>query len=419
MVAGAPTPINGVGCTCLYLPCGLFAVPLTQVFSGASMPFLKKTRKTMEAENIENNLNLINIRVESFKNCLAYLGHEEDTTNNSEVKDACLCILRHHVEQIHKKFDEIRKSVLHSIVDDRSNEISQININLDKALSVFEGYADKAERTSIYLLRSKMNDGKCGFRTSKLCEDYYKNLFFMYHENSKETSRDTLEQIYMTDYEEEKKLHADDNLAKRYMLRLRKDNLFNSMLGKVYHDVNRDAARFMCEVIDKKQRKEDEIIGFMKNLVDVEIAKAHLELQEESVVKNVAFKDAVNVDKVMQQLNKYIEDKTLNAQKHWYIVYKVFSTKKWLSKETQTKFREQINASFRQELKCSNDDFKKVDSYFKNTKYADWDPENPQAPQCCAEYKNIAMKLDTEFISEKYAKSNCRINGASKIEKFR
>ena len=187
----------------------------------------------MEAENIENNLNLINTRVESFKNCLTYLGHEEDTTNNSEVKDACLCILRHHVEQFHKKFDEIRKSVLHSIVDDRSNEISQININLDKALSVFEGYADKAERASIYLLRSKMNDGKCGFRTSKLCEDYYKNLFSMYHENSKETSRDTLEQIYMTDYEEEKKLHADDNLAKRYMLRLRKDNLFNSMLGKV------------------------------------------------------------------------------------------------------------------------------------------------------------------------------------------
>lgn len=46
MVAGAPTPINGVGCTCLYLPCGLFAVPLTQVFSGASMPFfLKKHEK--------------------------------------------------------------------------------------------------------------------------------------------------------------------------------------------------------------------------------------------------------------------------------------------------------------------------------------------------------------------------------------
>ena len=73
-----------------------------------------------------------------------------------------------------------------------------------------------------------------------------------------------------------KKLHADDNLAKRYMLRLRKDNLFNSMLGKVYHDVNRDAARFICEVIDKKQRKEDDIIGFMRNLIDVEIAQAHL-----------------------------------------------------------------------------------------------------------------------------------------------
>lgn len=373
----------------------------------------------MEARNIENNLNLINTRVESFKNCLTYLGHEEDTTNNSEVKDACLIILRHHVEQFHKKFDEIRKSVCNSILDDRSNEISQINKNLNIALSVFDGYIDFFDRANVQHLRSIMNDGKCGFRTSKLCEDYYTNLFSMYHENSKEKSKDTLEQIYMKDYEEEKRFHVDDNTTKLYLLHVRKDKLFKSTLGEVYHDENRDAARFMCKVIDMKQRKEDDIIGFMKNLVDVEVAKAQLEMQEESVVKNVAFKDAVNVDKVIQQLNKYIEDKTLNAQKHWYIVYKVFCTKKWLSKETQTKFIEQINASFRQELKCSKDDFKKVDNYFKNTKYADWDPEDPQAPQCCAEYKKIAMKLDKEFISEKYAKSNCKINGTSKIEKFR
>lgn len=373
----------------------------------------------MEAENIENNLNLINTRVESFRNCVNYLVHEEGTTNNSEVKDAYIIILRHHVEQFHKKIDEIRTSVCNSILDDRSNEISLINKNLNIALSVFDGYIDFFDRANVQQLRSIMNDGKCGFRTSKLCEDYYTNLFSMYHENSKEKSKDTLEQIYMKDYEEEKRFHADDNTTKLYLLRVRKDKLFKSTLGEVYHDENRDAARFMCKVIDMKQKKEDEIIGFMKNLVDVEIAKAHLEMQEESVVKNVAFKDAVNVDKVIQQLNKYIEDKTLNAQKHWYIVYKVFCTKKWLSKETQTKFIEQINASFRQELKCSKDDFKKVDNYFKNTNYADWDPENPQAPQCCAEYKKIAMKLDKEFISEKYAKSNCRINGTSKIEKFR
>lgn len=54
MVAGAPTPINGVGCTCLYLPCGLFAVPLTQVFSGASMPFFfKKHEKPWKQKTLK------------------------------------------------------------------------------------------------------------------------------------------------------------------------------------------------------------------------------------------------------------------------------------------------------------------------------------------------------------------------------
>lgn len=53
MVAGAPTPINGVGCTCLYLPCGLFAVPLTQVFSGASMPFFLKHEKPWKQKTLK------------------------------------------------------------------------------------------------------------------------------------------------------------------------------------------------------------------------------------------------------------------------------------------------------------------------------------------------------------------------------
>lgn len=126
--------------------------------------------------------------------------------------------------------------------------------------------------------------------------------------------------------------------------------------------------------------------------------------------ENLVFKDNVDVDKVMERLNKFANDKLLKSQKHWYIAYRVFMKKAWLRKTTQTCFIKQMNADCGDERRCTDTDFKKVDRYFKDIDYTDWTPEDRQAPQCCADYKDIAIKLDREFQDEKYAKPGTTIN---------
>ena len=76
-------------------------------------------------------------------------------------------------------------------------------------------------------------------------------------------------------------------------------------------------------------------------------------MKVEAVFKNIAFKENVDVDKLMLKLKDLIEDKTLNAQKHWFIVYKVFFNKNWLKKATQRLFIDQVNFAFSTFLKFS------------------------------------------------------------------
>ena len=132
----------------------------------------------------------------------------------------------------------------------------------------------------------------------------------------------------------------------------------------------------------------------------------------------MVFKENVDVDKLMLKLKDLIEDKTLSAQKHWFIVYKVFFNKNWLKKKTQRVFVDQINSAFSTLLKCSTADFHKIDEYFKNNDYTEWTLNDSKAPQCCDAYREIADKLDLEFQESKYAKPGTFIN-ARKIEKFR
>lgn len=120
----------------------------------------------------------------------------------------------------------------------------------------------------------------------------------------------------------------------------------------------------------------------------------------------------------MLKLKDLIEDKILCAQKHWFIVYKVFLSKNWLKKSTQRLFVDQINSAFSTKLKCSTDDFHEINSYFKNTDYTEWTLADMDAPPCCEAYREIADKLDLEFQESKYAKPGTFIN-ARKIEKFR
>ena len=100
-------------------------------------------------------------------------------------------------------------------------------------------------------------------------------------------------------------------------------------------------------------------------------------------------------------------------------MYRVFLNKKWLSKQTHTKFIEQINYIFGNKLKYTCYDSKEIPTYFKNKEksYLDWTLDDIEAPQNCDEFKDIAKTLHVEFTDEKYAKPGKVIN-ARKIGKF-
>ena len=66
----------------------------------------------------------------------------------------------------------------------------------------------------------------------------------------------------------------------------------------------------------------------------------------------------------------------------------------------------------------SKEDFKKVDTYFKDKDYKNWTMHDPTAPPCCDEYRKIALALDTEFQDVKYAKPGKCIT-TKNPEKFR
>ena len=160
------------------------------------------------------------------------------------------------------------------------------------------------------------------------------------------------------------------------------------------------------------------IYDFMRKYVALEIAKEKLKVKNESVFQNFIFKDNVDIDKVMRKLEELVKDKTISAQKHWFIVYKVFRAKKWLTTDTQRRFREQINVALKGISKTTKEDFKAIDKYFKNNDFYEWTMDDAQAPQCCGLYKEMAMKLDAEFQDSKYAKPGTTIN-TRRIEKFR
>jgi len=148
-------------------------------------------------------------------------------------------------------------------------------------------------------------------------------------------------------------------------------------------------------------------------MLALKIAKQHCEIKNEPAVKNIVFKENVDVDKVMRKIDDLLKKKVITAQRHWFIVYKVFKEKKWLKKETNRAFIEQMNSLFASNLRCSSEDFKKIDRYFKDKNYEEWSLEDAQAPSCCERYRDIASMMDQEFTESKYAKPGKMINTKS------
>ena len=366
----------------------------------------------------EVQLNKLEDLVDRFKVCFRLLGKEEDENNNEDIIAAWKLILRNDVRKIFDLLNSLKIEIAWSLLDDKKERFFKIQNELAPMLTSYKGYEGEEMRKIVNDIILMVDEGFHGFRQSFINDTYYEDLFSKVLDKYRKENEERLERIYKQDSRDEAFFFPDETQLKNHMLYNRKEKLFSSQFGVVFHNNGRDIKLTVGFILGKKEQTYDNINDFLDKYVSYQIAQEHCEIKKEDIFKNIAFKENVDVDKLMLKLKDLIEDKTLSAQKHWFIVYKVFFNKNWLKKSTQRLFVDQINSAFSTLLKCSTADFHKIDEYFKNNDYTEWTLNDSKAPQCCDAYREIADKLDLEFQESKYAKPGTFIN-ARKIEKFR
>lgn len=356
--------------------------------------------------------------VTRFNVCFRLLGKEEDENNNEELIAAWKLILRNHVRKIFDLLKSLKIEIAWSLLDDKKERFYQIKVELEPTLTSYKDYEGEEMRKMINDIILLADEGFHGFRQSFVNDTYCEDLFQKEIDRYRKENENRLERIYKQDSQDEAFFFPDETQLKNHMLYNRKEKLFNSQFGVVFHNNGRDIKMTVGFILGKKEQTYDNINDFLDKYVSYQIAQEHCEIKKENIFQNIAFKDNVNVDKLMLKLKDLIEDNTLSAQKHWFIVYKVFLSKNWLKKSTQRLFVDQINSAFSTLLKCSTDDFHEINGYFKHNDFTEWTLADCAAPSCCEAYREIADKLDLEFQESKYAKPGTFIN-ARKIEKFR
>lgn len=356
--------------------------------------------------------------VTRFNVCFRLLGKEEDENNNEELIAAWKLILRNHVRKIFDLLKSLKIEIAWSLLDDKKERFYQIKVELEPTLTSYKDYEGEEMRKMVNDIILLTDEGFHGFRQSFVNETYCEDLFQKEIDRYRKENEDRLERIYKQDSQDEALFYPDETQLKNHMLLKRKEKLFNSQFGLVFHNNGRDIKMTVVYILGKKEQTYDNINDFLDKYAACQIAQEHCEIKKEDIFQNIAFKDNVNVDKLMLKLKDLIEDKILCAQKHWFIVYKVFLSKNWLKKSTQRLFVDQINSAFSTKLKCSTDDFHEINGYFKHNDFTEWTLADCAAPSCCEAYREIADKLDLEFQESKYAKPGTFIN-ARKIEKFR
>lgn len=356
--------------------------------------------------------------VTRFNVCFRLLGKEEDENNNEELIAAWKLILRNHVRKIFDLLKSLKIEIAWSLLDDKKERFYKIKVELEPTLTSYKDYEGEEMRKMVNDIILLTDEGFHGFRQSFVNETYCEDLFQKEIDRYRKENEDRLERIYKQDSQDEALFYPDETQLKNRMLLKRKEKLFNSQFGLVFHNNGRDIKMTVVYILGKKEQTYDNINDFLDKYAACQIAQEHCEIKKEDIFQNIAFKDNVNVDKLMLKLKDLIEDNTLSAQKHWFIVYKVFLSKNWLKKSTQRLFVDQINSAFSTLLKCSTDDFHEINGYFKHNDFTEWTLADCAAPSCCEAYREIADKLDLEFQESKYAKPGTFIN-VRKIEKFR
>ena len=370
-----------------------------------------------EPKQVSASIEKLRSRGHRLTQCLKLLNYEEADSNDSEAKEAWKTILRKHLAAIKSLLEYLKNGIAWSLLDDRKQIFKELFAEISNSLDSYMDYEDEETRRTINDIIFLYKEGANSFRTSFINESYIIDVFNKELERFREEETSRIEKNYELDSQDIAFKYPDETERKNHMVLKRKVELFDSHFGRAYHDLGREIKLLASYIIDAKLQDYSMIYDFMRKYVALEIAKEKLKVKNESVFQNFIFKDNVDIDKVMRKLEELVKDKTISAQKHWFIVYKVFRAKKWLTTDTQRRFREQINVALKGISKTTKEDFKAIDKYFKNNDFYEWTMDDAQAPQCCGLYKEMAMKLDAEFQDSKYAKPGTTIN-TRRIEKF-
>lgn len=373
-------------------------------------------------KDIDGILEQLKRKAGNLKTCLQLLMAEENDTNDDCAIQAWNVIMVKYTKEIQAHLISLKEKIQWSFLNDRKEDFQKIKIDYLNVFSSYKEYLGSEYSNLFNSIISLLDEGIVGFRQPMIVEGYHEELLKKHLDDYRKDNEERLTDIYKQDSSDKAFKYPDDNQRKAFLLDDRRDQLFADKIGKAFHDNRRIIKPFVVAIIDDNgaHYTEIDIYSFLDKYLAYIIAEEYCNKKEETnTFKNIIFKENVDVDKVINKLNEYIDNKLIKAQRHWYIVYLVFLKKNWLSKKTQAKFIEQINYIFGKKLKCTQEDFKKIPSYFKNEKidYLDWTLGDVEAPQNCDELKDIAKTLHNEFTEEKYAIPGKVIN-RRKIEKL-
>lgn len=373
-------------------------------------------------KDIDGILEQLKKKAGYLKTCLQLLIAEENDTNDDCAIQAWNVIMVKYTKEIQAHLISLKEKIQWSFLNDRKDDFQKIKIDYLNVFSSYKEYLGSEYSNLFNSIISLLDEGIVGFRQPMIAEGYHEELLKKHLDDYRKDNNERLTDIYNQDSADKVFKYPDDNQRKAFLLDDRRDQLFADKIGKLFHDHRRIIKPFVVAIIDDNgaHYTEIDIYSFLDKFLAYIIAEEYCNKKEETnTFKNIIFKENVDVDKVINKLNEYIDNKLIKAQRHWYIVYLVFLKKNWLSKKTQAKFIEQINYIFGKKLKCTQEDFKKIPSYFKNEKidYLDWTLGDVEAPQNCDELKDIAKTLHNEFTEEKYAIPGKVIN-RRKIEKL-
>ncbi len=152
----------------------------------------------------------------------------------------------------------------------------------------------------------------------------------------------------------------------------------------------------------------NEYFAFRKRVELIQVDMQALRNQETDIFPkdmdftHTVFNENRNARRIYNTLYQLVHGALLTAKKQWYIIYLVFKDKNWLKYTTGSAFAQDVckifeNISSENIWKPKAADFKEVDSYYKNHSYQQWNSDHADAPQTCAEYKQIADTINATF----------------------